>query len=548
MNDIIKIASWLILIIAGLTINAMGQNISSEVYPTEEEIYEAYLRGEIDYHTYQNLTEIFEQGVDSTDLFLLEEIPNLNYFLNTSVKDFPELEKEQAESFRSAIKRDRLPAYSGDTGFKRYQSLKENGSGRNQYYLKYGLPSDGTFNARLNGDYTGHHEWINRSLKYQNRAGLVKRIIVGNFVARYGLGLTVGYHGRLLEKDSTTGDESFLFPDYGGFNGIYIEGGHKSDVVKMLIHYDQNRMHQVQATAISITKKYGQFRGEGILFASRLENRETAAKYDYHQLGCFLQYQNSKFVAAFESVLPNGARKGFPAAIFEAQYAEKPINFYLSAWQYSKDFINLFGGGRSGEYYHPVSIDVINLEFSDRRIDQRGILLKGISALGNSSIYEISFSAYGKDRYQRTAKMWTALEIPLSPAFHLRGDYGYTEEYDAGHLTSNHRLRLENILRVAKLFMRNYAGFNIDRNSKKYFSLFSRLKTSVSNYGNIELWLNLDKINSPKDKINYFYGYIREMLKITKNLEMGMKYSYRYNRDIENRDNSTFLLTVEMSW
>jgi len=559
LNDIIKTASWLILIATGLTINIVGQNISPEVYPTDEEIYEAYLRGEIDYHTYQNLTEIFEQGVDSADLFLLEEIPNLNYFLsakgpdrafdqNTSATDFPGLEREQAESFRSAIKREKVQAYSGDAGLKRYQSLEENGPGRNQYYLKYRLPSDGAFNARLNGDYAGRHEWANRSLKYQNSAGMAKRMIVGNFVARYGLGLTIGYRGRLLEKDSATRDESFLFPDYGGFNGIYIEGGRKSDAVKMLLHYDRNRTHQVQATAISVSKRYRQFKGEGIFIASRMENRETATKYDYHQLGYFLQYQNHKFVAAFESVLPKGSRKGLSAAIFEARYDENPINLSLSAWQYPKDFINLFGGGRSGDYYHSVSIDAINLEFSDRRIDQRGILLKGTSALSNSSIYEISFSAYGKNRYQRTAKMSTALEIPLSPSVHLRGDYGYIEEFEAGQLTSKHKVRLEYILKIAKLFMRNYAGFNIDKNSKKYFSLFSRTKTAVSNYGNIELWLNLDKIDSPNGKINYFYGYFRETVRVTKNLEMGMKYSYRYNRDYENRSSSTFLLMAEMSW
>ncbi len=548
LYKMIKSALWPSLVVIGLFIEAHAQNISQEVFPSDEEIYEAYLRGEIDYHTYQNLTEIFEQGIDSADLYLLDEIPNLNYFMNTSVRDFPELEREQAESFTAGSNQERPRPYSGNAGLRRFQSLEEDGQGRNQYYLRYGLPSNGAFNAWLNGDSAGNREWASRTLKYRNNTGAVKRIIVGNFTARYGLGLSVGYSGRLLQKDSTTRNESFLFPDYGGFNGIYIEGGRRSDAIKMLVHYDRNKIHQVQASAISFSKRYRQFRGEGIFVVSRLQNRETSMKYDSHQLGYSFQYQGGEFVAAFESVLPRGSQRGFPATIFEAQYNNKPVNLSLSAWRYAKDYVNPFGGGRSGDYYRAVSIDAVEFEFSDRRTDQRGILLKGISALGGSSTYEISFSAYGRDRFQRSAKMSTGLEIPLTKSARIRGDYRYAEKIEAGELTSSHKIRLEYILKMSKLFMRNYLGFTIDRNLRKYFSLFSRTKTAVSNYGNIEAWLNLDKIDSPDGTINYFYGYLKETINVTKNLEMGMKYSYRYNRDYSIRSSSTFLFTAEMSW
>ena len=42
-----------------------GQIIGSEIYPTEDELYEAYLIGQFDYQTYLNLLEILNSGIDA---------------------------------------------------------------------------------------------------------------------------------------------------------------------------------------------------------------------------------------------------------------------------------------------------------------------------------------------------------------------------------------------------------------------------------------------------------------------------------------------------
>ena len=69
--------SALLCLLANLT---LGRSIGSDIYPTEDELYEAYLIGQIDYQTYLNLREIFNSGIDSTDLYLIEEIPNIDFF------------------------------------------------------------------------------------------------------------------------------------------------------------------------------------------------------------------------------------------------------------------------------------------------------------------------------------------------------------------------------------------------------------------------------------------------------------------------------------
>ncbi|MCP4703069.1 MAG: hypothetical protein GY865_00540, partial [candidate division Zixibacteria bacterium] len=259
-----KTVIFIFVLVFSLTANlTLGRTIGSEIYPTEEELYEAFLFGDIDYQTYLNLIEIFNTGIDSTNLYLIEEIPNIDYYWGVDSQIDSDLEKEQTKPFVEEKESSLTDKLSGSAKWTRYQKLDDTGQNKNRIYIKSQLSQNWSF--KLNGldEYSGHQECSFRSLNYKSDRGTIRKMIIGNYTARFGLGLTVGYRGRLFSKDYLSPVETLLFPDYGGFNGLYAEGGPRKNRVKWLFHYDKNDSILVKTSAVNVNKKFGFYRVEG---------------------------------------------------------------------------------------------------------------------------------------------------------------------------------------------------------------------------------------------------------------------------------------------
>lgn len=398
----------LLCLLADLT---LGRTIGSEIYPTEDELYEAYLIGQIDYQTYLNLREIFNSGVDSTELYLIEEIPNIDFFQGFDSGKYSDLEKEQSKPYISdqvTVSKEKL---SGSVKWKRYQKLDKIGHDQNRIYIRSQLSENWSF--RLNGvdEYIGHQEFSFRSLNYKNQRGTIRKLTIGNFTARFGLGLTVGYRGRLIGKDYLSPEETFLFPDYGGFNGLYAEGGPRKNRVKWLFHYDKNDTILVRTAAIHLSKKRGLYRIEGTLLGSVINNHLTDDEFRQYQLGLLLGYSGNDIEAAIEAALPKNNldkySKNNQAVVADMTYKGNDFVLKFSAWDYGQNFINLFGGGRSGDLYRTVELDTIDLSYRDRRSNQRGFLVRTSTTLSERTDAKMSLSVYGSSRYERFIEIQT---------------------------------------------------------------------------------------------------------------------------------------------
>jgi hypothetical protein len=549
------LTKFLNIVVAGIiyattfAVAASAQFVSDNVYPSDEELFEAFLQGELDYQTYLNLTELFESGIDSSDIYLLDEIPNQNYLIDSNLSNYSGLSSEQIEPFLESGGFGSTVGGAADFfKIRRFQELEENGRGKNQYYLKSSPTSNWSCRARFNEDYEGKSEWTERSLIYRNPGERVRKVAVGNFTARYGLGLIVGYRGKLLSKDSSSSSDSPLFPDYGGFNGLYAEAGRQNDAVKWLFHYDQNRYYRFRAAAVDLIKRYRAFQGEIIASGGIIDNRGTGIKYSYYQLGSSLLYRGRPFSGALELAFPKDILSGFSAAIFEAEYRTKPTALKVSGWHYGREYKNLTGGGRSGYYYNKVTIDTVDFSFSDRRNGQRGVLIEASSAFAEDIPLNFSCALYERNQYERTAKILTSLGFPLSGDSKLRMIYGYSEKNDLGGLLSEHKVRAEYVYHFRRYFFRSYIGYRIDSERNKYLSYLCRIRTSFGKPGTGEIWLNFDKINIQTGRLDYFYGYFREAVNLMKSVELGLKYSYRYSRNYSDQGQSTFLLEAKLEW
>ncbi len=536
-----------LLILAVLASDISAGDITPEIYPYEDELYEAYLAGDIDYPTYLNLREIFEGGIDSSEIYLLEEIPNLNFFLKSIKKDYSDRENEQAETYWAPQKDKRFKSI-GYIKNSTYRKLEENGDFKNSLQIKSKLNRDWTTELRYRQDYEGNPSWSKRSLYYSNERKRIRKIIIGNYTARFGLGLTVGYRGSLLSKSEMSANQLFIAPEYGGYNGIYVEGGRRKEALRLMVHYDRNLEFEVGIGAANFSRQWSEFRLEGTLLGGVIKKRGTDSSYNHYQLGSFVQYSKERFSSSIEMSLAKGAAKYHPAVLAETIYRTQLINFKFSAWFYDRDYINLMGGGRAGNLYQTVEIDESGFSFSDRRRNQTGFLLKSRLLFEKNISVDVSVSAWGSDQNNQIMQTLLGIESPLTNTSTIGIDYDYSFQQEPGEFSEKIELRTVYRLKTDKINLRSYFGYDINQNEQKYFSLFSRLRLKNIGPGNFEFWFNMNKINPETKQLDYFYGFIRESFIPVDKLEISAKYSYRYNRNYSNREESTFMLEAKLVW
>lgn len=546
MKTIIRIV---ILVCIGLAPGlSLGRTIGSDIYPTDDELFEAYLDGEIDYQTYLNLKDIFESGIDSTDLYLLEEIPNVGYFFEQDLSDYTGLKQEQAEPFIEKSTKELSNRPITQFQWKRYQKLETDGLDQNRFYINSRLSQNWTCKVNGADDYYGRQEFSMRSLSYHNSRGTIRNLRIGNYTARFGLGLTVGYRGRLLDKNDLTTGETALYPDYGGFNGFYAEGGPQKNRLKWLFHYDRDDAISTGTTALNFTKAFGNYKVEGTVLGSILRSRLSNIEYDHYQLGLLLGYYEPEFDAAFELALPKGGSENNMAALIESSYKRNKVKIRFSSWFYGQDYINFFGGGRSGDIYKTITVEKIGLQFSDRRTDQTGMLLKTSAPLSDISDFNLSFSTYGNSRYRRNLELLTSFGHSVSKNSEIRLYYElYNKERD-GNLSENNIMKIEYSLKNSNLSIRTYFGFRNDNDGDNFLSHFIRAKLKNKIFKELEIWLNFSRINIETSNIDYFYGYLRELVNVSKSMALAIKYIYRYNRAYSDREESTLYLETSLVW
>lgn len=541
-----------VLLLYFLTDFTQGQTLGSEIYPTEDELYEAFLIGQIDYQTYLNLQEIFLTGIDSTEMYLIEEIPNINYFQKYDSGEHSDLEEEQTRPYLSAqigVPKDEL---SGSVNWKRDQKLDKSGHDRSRIYIKSQLSPNWSFKLNGNDEYLGHQEFSYRSLNYNSQRGMIRKLIIGNFTTRFGLGLTVGYRGRMFDKDYFSAEETLLFPDYGGFNGLYAEGGPRKNRVKWLLHYDKNDTTKIRSSALHLSKRYGLYRIEGTLMGSVVNNRLTQKEFRQYQIGLLLGYSGDEIEIAIEAALPknnsNKSSKNNQAAVAEMTYKRNDFSYKFSAWYYGQNYINLFGGGRSGDLYRTVEIEAVEFDYRDRRNNQRGFLVRTSTSLSDQTNADMSLSIYGSSRYERFVEMQTSLEKTISKRTRLRIYYEMYRKEKSGQVSTENRLKLEYNYKSRQFSLKSFFGYTYENAQKQYLSQLFSLKVKNKILKEIEFWVNFGRINIETSNIDYFYCYIKEMAEITETISIAVKYRYRYNRRFSKPEESTIYLETLVVW
>lgn len=534
------LAAIIVLTLLSVSLS-FSQEPSTSVYPSEDELLEALRLGEIDYSQYLVLQEIIVHGLDSTNAHLLDKVPNLSFFMITPKSLTTSLEKEQAAAFSRPGDKTGRPM--GTFGYKYYQELEQ--EGRSRYRASYCIyPTDHLEVAfKLHREYSGRERFVSRSLRYRNRRGPLRELTLGNFSHRLGAGMIFGYRGKLLEFSDRLDEESFLFPDYGGCNGLYSRVKLEALKAEILASINRDGNHTLVSAGGMVSLVKSPFQPGLIVGVSHLKNRNTGEHLQDIKYGLASQYRYGDSYLSFETCAQAGERPSWGGFVAEGRHRFNEAEIRYAGWVYNDDYIDLTGGSKAGNLRQTDTLDRVDFPYSKKRSGQEGGMLKSIILL-TPDIEMINSLLYaGRNRDTVDVQFLSGVVRKVNQGCEIRLDYLNKTKKRALDRVSQ-RMRLEGRIRTGNLSVRSYIAYSTESDRKDYVSVFVNLKYRPSKERSIEVWSNLARFDPRDAAIDYWYAYIESEQRIFSNVTTAMKLSHSYDRNPSGEHRTVILLEV----
>ena len=518
------------LLVTSLAVDVtQSQELSTDVYPSEDELREALTLLEIDNEQFNRLQEIAQFGIDSTNRFLYDQVPNLSFFQSTQMGVETLLETEQ----RRLVDAFAGPAASGEFGYRFLKQMDENDRTSYRLYGRVNLGDKLASSFRIHREFSGRERFSNRSLTYRSRSGFVRTVIVGNFTQRLGLGTVIGYRGRVLRHSEELDGESFLFPDYGGFNGLLVKGRTRGLELVTVTSYNRDESHSLTTFAGMIRTCQGEFR-PGLLFAvNRLGRRDNGSDLSDSKLGLHSEY---RYFGGYGSVEVSGQFGDFGssvAGVIEGRHRFAQAEVRYAGWGYGDRYIDLSSGSKAGNIRRRVVIEELEFDYSSRRSGQEGGLIRTTVLLTE---YLHLTSSLLHARYNRDTSdthLSAALANQFSENLTIQIDYlnrsSTRSQNNQVGAQVHQRTRLEGRFTSGKWRLRSYIAYNTSDAREDHLSLFVDVRLETRNLGKLEIWSNLGRLD--EDGVEYWYVFVRNELQLLDGIEMAAKFGNAYNRD-----------------
>ncbi len=375
---------------------SFSQTISSQLYETEEDLEEGLLSGELTYQEYLELLELLTEGVtpDSTEMERLLFLPDLTQ---------SQLELAQ-DSISEASFSDKVsPFYpvpgsfflpeiftqaKGRISFQTRQRFDQDYS-YNFILTEFKLKNKFLFNLQLQKENSSSPQIRKRKLEFYDLPYL-RRITIGSFEKKIGLGLNVGYH-PLLKAEDQTNENDFLYPLYGRYNGILIEANFDFFNPELILSKNKKGDFSEELQALNLlfsfrNLDFGLLRSEG-----RLRSSLNHSSFYDRNTSIYLKARKEKLTFSGEYSFLHNKAKGWASVL---TVREKPFVIELSGWSYTQDFLHLFGSGLSNPDYTTIEIDEVEYEYSSREMGEKGILFKSRYNLYSDLVLDLSFTQW----------------------------------------------------------------------------------------------------------------------------------------------------------
>jgi len=321
-----------------------AQEFETEVYPSEDELLEALDRHEIDSDLYLILREIHMNGIDSSNLYLLDQLPNASYFRNQTRQYLSALESKQTDALLR--KRESIQPRYGWIRYRFQNRLEREDASRWRTSGQLMLNRSLHFDFQLRREFTGSERFISRSIKYNSSEKLLREVIVGNFSRRFGLGAIYGYRGILLDFSEQFESESFLYPDYGGYNGVFARAVHGIFESKLLISVNRDRAHIINTAGLMLSVKRETIIPSFTVGVTRVKSRLSGETAVDVKAGATVEHNYNSGTNDVEIVLQSSETNSF-AVVAEGTHHNPQYRINYALWSYEDSFIDLTGGSKA---------------------------------------------------------------------------------------------------------------------------------------------------------------------------------------------------------
>lgn len=520
-----------------------AQEFETEVYPSEDELLEALERGEIDPDLFLILQEIYLHGIDSASLHLLDQLPNASYFRNQDRRYLSALEARQIE-FLHRREGTGQPHY----GWMRYRFQQRLEQKEQSRWLTSGeieLDENTRFDFQLRREFSGNERFISRSISYNSSEKQLRELIVGNFSRRFGLGTIFGHRGKLLDFSERLEAESILYPDYGGYNGVFARIELGTFESKLLVSVNRDSAHTINSAGAMFSPSRKWIIPSVTLGITRVKSRSSGETADDIKMGVTFEHDYSDGAIDMEIVLQSGATNSFALAAEGTHYAPQ-YRISYALWSYDNKFNDLTGGSKTSRIIRTVQIKMPEFYYSSRRAGQKGVLIKTQVQLTSNLDMENSLLLGHRNNDSLNFQLLSGLTRMIGEQSNIRFDYLHRLTKRIGELLDR-SVRIELNLLSSGLRSRYYVRYRSREKGSDYFSLFANINVS-SESGDWEVWGNLGEISAARRQLDYFYGYLANRQFLGNGISWQAKLSRRYRRSASEKHLTTLSIELETRW
>ena len=480
-----------------------GQELTNDLVENEDDLRAALEQGEITREQYEFLVELLAIGLAEQHLHWLDLIPNLTHFDSPFAVRLSSLQQQQRGAF----------ATTKPSMRSRYTSRVAvclDASDRVSYVQDLALALDSHWRTEVTVRRTleGRERFTQRSLGYFGN-GRVRELCVGNYSRRLGLGVAVGHAAKRLGFDSTLSRESFLFPDRGGYNGLYTRTRLGAWRVESMASFNRDSTYAMTTLATGATRRRGRWRPGVILASSNLVHRANDSRLHDLKTSLVSEHVWHGTAVKFEACQQWADFAGPAAAVVEVAHRNRNSQILLAGWVYGDRLIDLTVGAKASRLPQAKLRWGTGLALPSHRLGQEGVMLRTLVDISprwqlvNSLIYA------GRNATSHNLEWLPAVVYRPSEHTTWRCDYlGRTRARGPGtpDREARRRWRVQGAHTTEALAIRSHLTYNTADDRSDYLSLQINIQTFGWERTRVKLSSNLSRWNAVSHRIEYWYS------------------------------------------
>jgi hypothetical protein len=431
-----------------------------------------------------------------------------------------------------------------------YRAIDSKEQFRYRFDSRLAISDDWSGRIAVRRELSGKERFVERSLLYKQNHGWLRRLEFGTLVERFGLGSVLGYRGKLLRFSGDLNNESFLYPDNGGFNGASFEIQPHGWRIRGLAGYARDSAIGLATFALAVEQIGRRIRPYFIWGGNRARHRVSGNSFDDLKFagGIATNYHHGN--AAVEYCIQADAGREAGALLAEGSHKISDTRLTYAGWWYGNAFVDLSSGGKGTDIRSETEFRELDFTLSSRRPGQRGAQVKGKIGLDHDTRLIGAIILARRNADSSNVQWLGGLERDLAHHWSVRGDYLQSnkkrDNADGNDDRFTRRVRAEVRFTIDHLTTRTYLAFSSTSSYGDYVSLFANVRLKVNDMMRGELWSNLSRFAN--GEIDYWYLYAKLSQQLATGYSVSVKLNHRYDRRATIHHSNAVSFEVEARW